>query len=195
MGGLLKRGNVTLALQLCVLVAEQLALCPAGGKMVLLVGAGGAVGAALQCLLQREGAATMSCRWKAPQLRTKVSALLPPQGPGLVLPPPPSGRPCQLSRWHCFPSLPFPRGRLLLAVTGGTGTLELAGSQHGLGSSLLPARSEMLLRQTEASTGILHITAAAVTSLFYTGSWERKNAGVQFKTSVLGLPFSFPQCE
>ncbi|XP_054050394.1 monofunctional C1-tetrahydrofolate synthase, mitochondrial isoform X2 [Rissa tridactyla] len=43
-----------------------------GGKTVLLVGAGGAVGAALQCLLQREGAATMSCRWKAPQLRTKL---------------------------------------------------------------------------------------------------------------------------
>ncbi|NXX00317.1 C1TM protein, partial [Larus smithsonianus] len=43
-----------------------------GGKTVLVVGAGGAVGAALQCLLQREGAATMSCRWKAPQLRTKL---------------------------------------------------------------------------------------------------------------------------
>uniref|UniRef100_A0A8C3KQ09 formate--tetrahydrofolate ligase n=1 Tax=Calidris pygmaea TaxID=425635 RepID=A0A8C3KQ09_9CHAR len=43
-----------------------------GGKTVLLVGADGAVGAALQCLLQREGAATGSCRWKAPQLRTKL---------------------------------------------------------------------------------------------------------------------------
>ncbi|KAF1512360.1 Monofunctional C1-tetrahydrofolate synthase, mitochondrial, partial [Eudyptula albosignata] len=43
-----------------------------GGKTVLLVGAGGAVGAALQCMLQREGAATLSCRWKAPQLQTKL---------------------------------------------------------------------------------------------------------------------------
>ncbi|XP_052640689.1 monofunctional C1-tetrahydrofolate synthase, mitochondrial isoform X2 [Harpia harpyja] len=43
-----------------------------GGKTVLLVGAGGAVGAALQCMLQREGAATLSCRWKASQLQTKL---------------------------------------------------------------------------------------------------------------------------
>ncbi|XP_009951901.1 PREDICTED: monofunctional C1-tetrahydrofolate synthase, mitochondrial, partial [Leptosomus discolor] len=43
-----------------------------GGKTVLLVGAGGVVGAALQCLLQREGAATLSCPWKAPQLQTKL---------------------------------------------------------------------------------------------------------------------------
>ncbi|XP_076189966.1 monofunctional C1-tetrahydrofolate synthase, mitochondrial isoform X1 [Aptenodytes patagonicus] len=43
-----------------------------GGKTVLLVGASGAVGAALQCMLQREGAATLSCRWKAPQLQTKL---------------------------------------------------------------------------------------------------------------------------
>ncbi|NXY73963.1 C1TM protein, partial [Glareola pratincola] len=43
-----------------------------GGKTVLLVGASGAVGAALQCLLQREGAATVSCQWKAPQLRSKL---------------------------------------------------------------------------------------------------------------------------
>ncbi|XP_075004011.1 monofunctional C1-tetrahydrofolate synthase, mitochondrial-like [Calonectris borealis] len=43
-----------------------------GGKTVLLVGAGGAVGAALQCMLQREGAATLSCRWKAPQLQAKL---------------------------------------------------------------------------------------------------------------------------
>ncbi|XP_075353287.1 monofunctional C1-tetrahydrofolate synthase, mitochondrial-like [Mycteria americana] len=45
-----------------------------GGKTVLLVGAGGAVGAALQCMLQREGAATLSCRWKAPQLQTKPTS-------------------------------------------------------------------------------------------------------------------------
>ncbi|NXV78589.1 C1TM protein, partial [Atlantisia rogersi] len=43
-----------------------------GGKTVLLVGAGGAVGAALQSMLQREGAATLSCGWKAPQLQTKL---------------------------------------------------------------------------------------------------------------------------
>ncbi|XP_075563020.1 monofunctional C1-tetrahydrofolate synthase, mitochondrial isoform X1 [Pelecanus crispus] len=43
-----------------------------GGKTVLLVGASGAVGAALQCMLQREGAATLSCQWKAPQLQTKL---------------------------------------------------------------------------------------------------------------------------
>ncbi|KAM9240952.1 monofunctional C1-tetrahydrofolate synthase, mitochondrial [Leptosomus discolor] len=43
-----------------------------GGKTVLLVGAGGVVGAALQCLLQREGAVTLSCPWKAPQLQTKL---------------------------------------------------------------------------------------------------------------------------
>ncbi|NXT41336.1 C1TM protein, partial [Pelecanoides urinatrix] len=43
-----------------------------GGKTVLLVGAGGAVGAALQCMLQREGAATLSCQWKAPQLQAKL---------------------------------------------------------------------------------------------------------------------------
>ncbi|NXG60248.1 C1TM protein, partial [Hemiprocne comata] len=43
-----------------------------GGKTVLLVGAGGAVGAALQCMLQREGAATLSCLWKDPQLQNKL---------------------------------------------------------------------------------------------------------------------------
>ncbi|XP_010172641.2 monofunctional C1-tetrahydrofolate synthase, mitochondrial-like, partial [Antrostomus carolinensis] len=44
-----------------------------GGKTVLLVGASGAMGAALQCMLQREGAATLSFpAWKAPQLRTEL---------------------------------------------------------------------------------------------------------------------------
>ncbi|NXP18307.1 C1TM protein, partial [Scytalopus superciliaris] len=43
-----------------------------GGKMVLLVGAGGAVGAALQSMLQREGAAIVSCPWKAPQLQNEL---------------------------------------------------------------------------------------------------------------------------
>uniref|UniRef100_A0A8C8BM64 formate--tetrahydrofolate ligase n=1 Tax=Otus sunia TaxID=257818 RepID=A0A8C8BM64_9STRI len=44
-----------------------------GGKNVLLVGASGTVGAALQCMLQREGATTLSCRWKAPELQTKLN--------------------------------------------------------------------------------------------------------------------------
>ncbi|XP_054255287.1 monofunctional C1-tetrahydrofolate synthase, mitochondrial [Indicator indicator] len=43
-----------------------------GGKRVLLVGVSGAVGAALQCMLQREGAETMSCQWTSPQLQTKL---------------------------------------------------------------------------------------------------------------------------
>ncbi|NXE96330.1 C1TM protein, partial [Menura novaehollandiae] len=43
-----------------------------GGKTVLLVGAGGAVGAALQSVLQREGAAVLSCPWKAPQLQSEL---------------------------------------------------------------------------------------------------------------------------
>uniref|UniRef100_A0A8B9GFY4 formate--tetrahydrofolate ligase n=1 Tax=Amazona collaria TaxID=241587 RepID=A0A8B9GFY4_9PSIT len=43
-----------------------------GGKTVLLVGTSGTVGAALQCMLQREGAVTVSCQWKAPQLQTKL---------------------------------------------------------------------------------------------------------------------------
>ncbi|NXL44137.1 C1TM protein, partial [Podilymbus podiceps] len=42
------------------------------GKTVLLVGAGGAAGAALTCVLQREGAATLSCPWDAPQLQNKL---------------------------------------------------------------------------------------------------------------------------
>ncbi|NWR30762.1 C1TM protein, partial [Tachuris rubrigastra] len=40
-----------------------------GGKTVLLVGASGVVGAALQSMLQREGAAVISCPWKATQLQ------------------------------------------------------------------------------------------------------------------------------
>ncbi|XP_069708220.1 monofunctional C1-tetrahydrofolate synthase, mitochondrial [Phaenicophaeus curvirostris] len=43
-----------------------------GGKTVLLMGAGGAVGAALQCMLQRKGAVTVSCQWNDPQLQTKL---------------------------------------------------------------------------------------------------------------------------
>ncbi|NWR88860.1 C1TM protein, partial [Furnarius figulus] len=43
-----------------------------GGKTVLLVGASGAVGAALQSMLQREGVAIVSCPWKAPQLQNEL---------------------------------------------------------------------------------------------------------------------------
>uniref|UniRef100_A0A8C5NQK8 formate--tetrahydrofolate ligase n=1 Tax=Junco hyemalis TaxID=40217 RepID=A0A8C5NQK8_JUNHY len=47
-----------------------------GGKKVLLVGTHGAEGAALQSVLQRRGAAVLSCHWGAPQLQSEVSALL-----------------------------------------------------------------------------------------------------------------------
>uniref|UniRef100_A0A8C9UEH2 formate--tetrahydrofolate ligase n=1 Tax=Serinus canaria TaxID=9135 RepID=A0A8C9UEH2_SERCA len=43
-----------------------------GGKKVLLVGARGAEGAALQSVLQRRGAAVLSCHWKAPQLQSEL---------------------------------------------------------------------------------------------------------------------------
>ncbi|NXY41932.1 C1TM protein, partial [Ceuthmochares aereus] len=46
-----------------------------GGKTVLLVAAGGAVGAALQCMLQRKGAVTVSCQWNDLQLQTKFQQL------------------------------------------------------------------------------------------------------------------------
>lgn len=133
---------------------------------MLLVGAHGAEGAALQSVLQREGATVLSCNWKTPQLQSEVSALLPAWAhPASPL----SAHPCQLSSCSSCPSLPFPRGRFLTAVTGGTG---VAGSKCGLGF-LLPACSEMV--QTLASTRILHVTAAALTSLFYTKDCERRN--------------------
>ncbi|NWX65533.1 C1TM protein, partial [Promerops cafer] len=43
-----------------------------GGKKVLLVGARGAEGAALQSVLQRQGAAVLSCHWRAPQLQSEL---------------------------------------------------------------------------------------------------------------------------
>ncbi|XP_039915640.1 monofunctional C1-tetrahydrofolate synthase, mitochondrial isoform X1 [Hirundo rustica] len=43
-----------------------------GGKKVLLVGARGAEGAALQSVLRRQGAAVLSCHWKAPQLQSEL---------------------------------------------------------------------------------------------------------------------------
>lgn len=69
-----RRSLVLVPLQLKV--AEWLALCCTDGKRVLLVGVSGAVGTALQCMLQKEGAVTMSCWWTSPQLQTKVSPLL-----------------------------------------------------------------------------------------------------------------------
>ncbi|XP_050749950.1 monofunctional C1-tetrahydrofolate synthase, mitochondrial [Gymnogyps californianus] len=70
--GRLVRGNAYDCLVPPTACAVMELLEDLGGKTVLLVGAGGAVGAALQCMLQREGAATVSCRWKAPQLQTKL---------------------------------------------------------------------------------------------------------------------------
>ncbi|KAI1240913.1 Monofunctional C1-tetrahydrofolate synthase, partial [Lamprotornis superbus] len=43
-----------------------------GGKKVLLVGVRGAEGAALQSVLQRQGAAVLSCHGKAPQLQSEL---------------------------------------------------------------------------------------------------------------------------
>lgn len=57
---------------------------------------------------------------------------------------------------HWLPCAAVPKGGLGIAVVGGTGALKLAGSQCGLTSFLLPACSEMALRQTGASTRILH---------------------------------------
>ncbi|NXC44111.1 C1TM protein, partial [Penelope pileata] len=42
------------------------------GKAVLLVDVGGALGASLQCLLQRQGATTASCHWKSSGLQSKL---------------------------------------------------------------------------------------------------------------------------
>ncbi|NXN67184.1 C1TM protein, partial [Himantopus himantopus] len=70
--GRLVRGDAYDCLVPPVVCAVMELLEDLGGKTVLLVGTSGAVGAALQCVLQREGAATMSCQWKAPQLRSKL---------------------------------------------------------------------------------------------------------------------------
>ncbi|NXJ92209.1 C1TM protein, partial [Corythaixoides concolor] len=70
--GRLVRGDASDCLVPPTVCAVMELLEDLGGKTVLVVGASGAVGAALQCLLQREGAATLSCQWKAPQLQTKL---------------------------------------------------------------------------------------------------------------------------
>ncbi|NWX32971.1 C1TM protein, partial [Notiomystis cincta] len=43
-----------------------------GGRTVLLVGARGAEGAALQSVLPRRGAAVLACHWEAPQLQSQL---------------------------------------------------------------------------------------------------------------------------
>ncbi|KAM9297818.1 monofunctional C1-tetrahydrofolate synthase, mitochondrial [Morus bassanus] len=70
--GRLVRGDVLDCLVPPTVCAVMELLEDLGGKTVLVVGAGGAVGAALQCMLQREGAATLSCQWRAPQLQSKL---------------------------------------------------------------------------------------------------------------------------
>ncbi|XP_021562264.1 monofunctional C1-tetrahydrofolate synthase, mitochondrial [Carlito syrichta] len=42
------------------------------GKKILIIGAHGALEAALQCLFQRKGSMTMSSQWKMPQLQSKL---------------------------------------------------------------------------------------------------------------------------
>uniref|UniRef100_A0A2K6EFV5 Methylenetetrahydrofolate dehydrogenase (NADP+ dependent) 1 like n=1 Tax=Propithecus coquereli TaxID=379532 RepID=A0A2K6EFV5_PROCO len=45
------------------------------GKKILVIGAHGAVEAALLCLFQRRGSLTMSSQWKTPQLQSKVNSI------------------------------------------------------------------------------------------------------------------------
>ncbi|XP_007941418.1 monofunctional C1-tetrahydrofolate synthase, mitochondrial [Orycteropus afer afer] len=42
------------------------------GKKILVIGAHGALEAAVQCLFQRKGSMTMSCQWATPQLQSKL---------------------------------------------------------------------------------------------------------------------------
>ncbi|NXX85337.1 C1TM protein, partial [Urocolius indicus] len=70
--GRLVRGNAYDCLVPPTACAVMELLEDLGGKTVLLVGADGVVGTALQCMLQRKGAVTVSCPWKAPQLQTKL---------------------------------------------------------------------------------------------------------------------------
>ncbi|NXN91524.1 C1TM protein, partial [Rhinopomastus cyanomelas] len=70
--GRLVRGDVSDCLVPPTACAVMELVKDLGGKVVLVVGASGAVGAALRCMLQRNGAMTMSCCWKDPQLQTKL---------------------------------------------------------------------------------------------------------------------------
>ncbi|NXP62097.1 C1TM protein, partial [Chloropsis cyanopogon] len=70
--GRLVRGDVSDCLVPPTVCAVMELLEDIGGRKVLLVGAHGAEGAALQSVLQREGAAVLSCHWKAPQLQSEL---------------------------------------------------------------------------------------------------------------------------
>ncbi|NXU44751.1 C1TM protein, partial [Drymodes brunneopygia] len=70
--GHLVRGDVSDYLVPPTVCAVMELLGNIGGKKVLLVGVHGAEAAALQSVLQREGAAVLSCHWKAPQLQSEL---------------------------------------------------------------------------------------------------------------------------
>ncbi|NWV42909.1 C1TM protein, partial [Grantiella picta] len=70
--GHLVRGDVNDCLVPPAVCAVMELLKDLGGKTVLLVGVRGALGAALQSQLQREGAAVLSCHWEAPQLQSQL---------------------------------------------------------------------------------------------------------------------------
>ncbi|NXS35692.1 C1TM protein, partial [Pomatostomus ruficeps] len=70
--GRLVRGDVYDCLVPPTVCAVMELLEDISGKMVLLAGARGAEGVALQSLVQREGAAVLSCHWKAPQLQSEL---------------------------------------------------------------------------------------------------------------------------
>ncbi|NWT10099.1 C1TM protein, partial [Vireo altiloquus] len=70
--GRLVHGDVSDCLVPPTVCAVMELLGDTGGKTVLLVGACGAQGAALQSVLQRQGAAVLSCHWRAPQLQREL---------------------------------------------------------------------------------------------------------------------------
>uniref|UniRef100_A0A8C5T891 formate--tetrahydrofolate ligase n=1 Tax=Malurus cyaneus samueli TaxID=2593467 RepID=A0A8C5T891_9PASS len=70
--GRLVRGDVSDCLIPPTVGAVMELLEDLGGKRVLLLGARGALGAALQSELQREGAAVLSCHWDTPQLQSEL---------------------------------------------------------------------------------------------------------------------------
>lgn len=86
-----------------------------------------------------------------------------------------------------LPWLPFPRGCLPKRETRHCSHRWHWGCWWPVwsGSFLLPACSEMV--QTLASTRMLHVTAAALTSLFYTKNCERRN----LTNKCFSSPFCF----
>ncbi|NWV59192.1 C1TM protein, partial [Malurus elegans] len=70
--GRLVRGDVSDCLVPPTVGAVMELLEDLGGRRVLLLGARGALGAALQSELQREGAAVLSCHWDTPQLQSEL---------------------------------------------------------------------------------------------------------------------------